>query len=119
MENRDKAQNVEMEDFDASDLTDLQLCAQLDAYHKQILIFTARKGYIKRMMDIETECSDDEDGTETKQKLDEENASIDEKIAVLEAKMLKILPCPVPQCRHNVKDKNNLKANPKQRPADQ
>ncbi|GFQ99259.1 hypothetical protein TNCT_685361 [Trichonephila clavata] len=73
MENRDEAQNVEMEDSDASNPTDLQLCAQLDAYHNQILIFTARKGYIKKMMEIEADCSDDEDATETKQKLDEEN----------------------------------------------
>ncbi|GFR26810.1 hypothetical protein TNCT_332241 [Trichonephila clavata] len=33
--------------------------------------------------------------------------------------MLNLLPCPIPKCRHNVKDKNNLKTNLKKRPADQ
>ncbi|GFR22441.1 hypothetical protein TNCT_365691 [Trichonephila clavata] len=60
------------------------------------------------------------DMTETAKKLEEEIASIAKKIASLEGKMLELLPCPVPHCKHNIKTDLNPKNKPsKKRPAEQ
>ncbi|GFR17779.1 hypothetical protein TNCT_500871 [Trichonephila clavata] len=60
------------------------------------------------------------DMTETAKKLEGEIASIAEKIVTLEGKMLVLLPCPVPHCKHNIKTYLNPKNKPsKKRPAEQ
>ncbi|GFR22686.1 uncharacterized protein TNCT_607531 [Trichonephila clavata] len=45
MENQVDDQNVDMEDVNASNLSDEQKCAKLTRFEKQIQIFTARKDY--------------------------------------------------------------------------
>ncbi|GFR17086.1 hypothetical protein TNCT_260951 [Trichonephila clavata] len=94
MENQVDDENVDMEDVNASNLSDEQICAKLNDYETQIRIFSARKGYVKNKLDIEKESHNQM--METTQKLEEEIASIIEKIAFLEGKMLELLPCPVP-----------------------
>ncbi|GFY50753.1 hypothetical protein TNIN_128111 [Trichonephila inaurata madagascariensis] len=47
--------------------------------------------------------------TETTQKLEDDAATLDEKIKDLEGNMLELLPCPVPLCTHNFKYNKNVK----------
>ncbi|GFQ99427.1 uncharacterized protein TNCT_367411 [Trichonephila clavata] len=117
MEFQYDVQSVDMEDVDASTLTDEQIC--ICDYDTKINIYDAREIYVGKMIRIEKEFNDE--STETARKLEEEATSIAEKIASLESKMLELLPCPVPHCkRHNSKSDLNLKSKPsKKRSAEQ
>ncbi|GFT58573.1 uncharacterized protein TNCV_1250411 [Trichonephila clavipes] len=66
-------------------------------------IFSARKKYVAELLEIEKESN----GlmTEMAQKSEEEMTSLDEKINILEGKMLELLPCPIALCSHNSKNK--------------
>ncbi|GFR25228.1 hypothetical protein TNCT_559701 [Trichonephila clavata] len=101
-----------MEDDDASILSDEQKCVKLKGFNKQIRIFTARKGYVTKMLDIERNNSNPM--METTQKLEEATDSLTERLQSLikiEGKMLEFLPCPVPLCMHNLKP-NSVKKRP-------
>ncbi|GFR11289.1 hypothetical protein TNCT_7621 [Trichonephila clavata] len=119
MEFQDEVQSVDMEDVDASTLTDEQISIMILDFETRIKIFNARKGYISKMLLIGTEFNGEM--TETAKKLEEEATSIAKKIASLEVKMLELLPCPVPNCKHNnIQSDLNLKTKPsKKRPAEQ
>ncbi|GFW56099.1 probable RNA-directed DNA polymerase from transposon X-element [Trichonephila clavipes] len=97
-----------MEEFDPQNITDEQKCNNLKSIDKQIKIYTARKDYIKNMLNIEKSIPGPTN--ETSQQLEAEAAGLDDKIKALEGKMLEFLPCPVPLCAHNFKyNKNNKK----------
>ncbi|GFX07220.1 uncharacterized protein TNCV_2971971 [Trichonephila clavipes] len=66
-------------------------------------IFFARKKYVSELLEIEKENNGPM--TETAQKSEEEMTSLDEKINILEGKMLELLPCPIALCSHNSKNK--------------
>ncbi|GFW86181.1 uncharacterized protein TNCV_4778941 [Trichonephila clavipes] len=101
-------QSVIMEEIDPQNITDEQKCNNLKSIDKQIKIFTARKDYIRTMLNIEKSIPGPTN--ETFQKLEAEAAGLEEKIRALEGNMLEFLPCPVPLCAHNFKyNKNNKK----------
>ncbi|GFT45606.1 uncharacterized protein TNCV_1055591 [Trichonephila clavipes] len=117
MENLSVDQSVEMEEINPQIATDQQKCNNLQSIDKQIRIFVARKEYVSQMLDIEKSIPGPT--TETTQKLEEDAASLDEKIKALEGNMSELLPCPVSLCAHNFKYKKNKKraAEPIIRPA--
>ncbi|GFR18690.1 hypothetical protein TNCT_293201 [Trichonephila clavata] len=82
MEIQDDDQNVDMEDVSVSDLSDEHKCIKIKLAEKQFRIFNAREKYVTSMLGIEKESHNQ--ATETAKKLEEETASILEKIAVLE-----------------------------------
>ncbi|GFT61933.1 uncharacterized protein TNCV_4497341 [Trichonephila clavipes] len=107
MENLSDDQSVIMEEFDPQNITDEQKCNNLKSIDKQIKIYTARKDYIKNMLNIEKSIPGPTN--ETSQLLEAEDAGLDDKIKALEGKMLEFLPCPVPLCAHNFKYNKNKK----------
>ncbi|GFV96373.1 uncharacterized protein TNCV_2869511 [Trichonephila clavipes] len=107
MENLSDDQSVIMEEFDPQNITDEQKCNNLKSIDKQIKIYTARKDYIKNMLNIEKSIPGPTN--ETSQLLEAEAAGLDDKIKALEGKMLEFLPCPVPLCAHNFKYNKNKK----------
>ncbi|GFQ66499.1 hypothetical protein TNCT_546971 [Trichonephila clavata] len=120
MEFQDQDQSLDMEDVDASILTDEQICLMILDLETKINTFNARKGYVAKMLLIDREFNGDMKNTA--RKLEEETASINVTIASLEGKMLKLLPCPVPHCKHtsNAKTDFDHKNKPsKKRPAEQ
>ncbi|GFT22325.1 hypothetical protein TNCV_3273201 [Trichonephila clavipes] len=82
MENLSDDQSVIMEEIDPQNITDEQKCNNLKSIDKQIKIFTARKDYIRTMLNIEKSITGPTN--ETSQKLEVEAAGLDE-IRALEA----------------------------------
>ncbi|GFW43845.1 uncharacterized protein TNCV_2854781 [Trichonephila clavipes] len=107
IENMPEAQSVEMEEINPQTVTDQQKCKNLQSIDKQIRIFVARKEYVTQMLGNEKSIPGPT--TETTQKLEDDAASLDDKIKALEGNMSELLPCPVPLCAHNFKYKNNKK----------
>ncbi|GFW90823.1 uncharacterized protein TNCV_2418181 [Trichonephila clavipes] len=83
MENLSDDHSVIMEENDPQNITDEQKCNNLKSIDKQIKIFTARKDYIRTMLNIEKSIPGPTN--ETSQKLEAEAAGLDEKIRALEA----------------------------------
>ncbi|GFW09823.1 uncharacterized protein TNCV_868851 [Trichonephila clavipes] len=83
MENLSDDQSVIMEEFDPQNITDEQKCNNLKSIDKQIKIYTARKDYIKNMLNIEKSIPSPTN--ETSQQLEAEAAGLDDKIKALEA----------------------------------
>ncbi|GFW18967.1 uncharacterized protein TNCV_164831 [Trichonephila clavipes] len=83
MENLSDDQSVIMEEFDPQNITDEQKCNNLKSIDKQIKIYTARKDYIKNMLNIEKSIPGPTN--ETSQQLEAEAAGLDDKIKALEA----------------------------------
>ncbi|GFU20590.1 uncharacterized protein TNCV_3368741 [Trichonephila clavipes] len=82
MENLSDDQSVIMEEFDPQNITDEQKCNNLKSIDKQIKIYTARKDYIKNMLNIEKSIPGPTN--ETSQLLEAEAAGLDDKIKALE-----------------------------------
>ncbi|GFQ73868.1 uncharacterized protein TNCT_422711 [Trichonephila clavata] len=82
MEFQDEVRSVDMEDVDASTLTDDQICFTILDYETKIKIYNARKTYVAKMILMENEFNGEM--TETAKKLEEKATSIAEKIASLE-----------------------------------
>ncbi|GFX03215.1 probable RNA-directed DNA polymerase from transposon X-element [Trichonephila clavipes] len=82
MENLSDDQSVIMEEIDPQNITDEQKCNNLKSIDKQIKIFTARKDYIRTMLNIEKSIPGPTN--ETTQKLEAEAAGLDDKIKALE-----------------------------------
>ncbi|GFW16117.1 nucleic-acid-binding protein from transposon X-element [Trichonephila clavipes] len=78
-------------------------CSQIKSVQMEMRIFTARKKYVSELLEIEKESNGPM--SETAQKSEEEMTSLDEKINILEGKMLELLPCPIALCSHNSKNK--------------
>ncbi|GFT44129.1 uncharacterized protein TNCV_966181 [Trichonephila clavipes] len=78
-------------------------CSQIKSVQMEMRIFSARKKYVSELLEIEKESNGPM--TETAQKSEEEMTSLDEKINILEGKMLELLPCPIALCSHNSKNK--------------
>ncbi|GFV84658.1 uncharacterized protein TNCV_4296411 [Trichonephila clavipes] len=78
-------------------------CSQIKSVQMEMRIFTARKTYVSELLEIEKETNGPR--TVTAQKSEEEITSLDEKINILEGKMLELLPCPIALCSHNSKNK--------------
>ncbi|GFX76079.1 hypothetical protein TNCV_2299941 [Trichonephila clavipes] len=83
MENLSDDQSVIMEEIDPQNITDEQKCNNLKSIDKQIKIFTARKDYIRTVLNIEKSIPGPTN--ETSQKLEAEVAGLDEKIRALES----------------------------------
>ncbi|GFU02606.1 uncharacterized protein TNCV_3755211 [Trichonephila clavipes] len=82
---------------------DEQRCMQIKSIAKEIKIFSIRKDYVAKMLELEE--SDPSNNKETKVTLEAELKSLEEKIAILEGKMTDYLPCPIALCFHNNKNK--------------
>ncbi|GFU20548.1 uncharacterized protein TNCV_859531 [Trichonephila clavipes] len=82
MENLSDDQSVIVEEFDPQNITDEQKCNNLKSIDKQIKIYTARKDYIKNMLNIEKSIPGPTN--ETSQQLEAEAAELDDKIKALE-----------------------------------
>ncbi|GFW84128.1 uncharacterized protein TNCV_4877911 [Trichonephila clavipes] len=82
---------------------DEQRCMQIKGIAKEIKIFSIRKEYVAKMLEVEE--SDLSYNKETKVTLEVELKSLEEKIAILEGKMTDFLPCPIALCSHNIKSK--------------
>ncbi|GFW59863.1 nucleic-acid-binding protein from transposon X-element [Trichonephila clavipes] len=83
--------------------SDEQRCMQIKSVAKEIKIFSIRKDYVAKMLEVEE--SDPSKYKETKVTLETELKSLEEKIAILEGKMTDYLPCPIALCFHNNKSK--------------
>ncbi|GFU12848.1 uncharacterized protein TNCV_3574111 [Trichonephila clavipes] len=74
---------------------------QIKSIAKEIKIFSIRKDYVAKMLEVEE--SDPSNNKETKVTLEAELKSLEEKIAILEGKMTDYLPCPIALCSHKSK----------------
>ncbi|GFW12790.1 uncharacterized protein TNCV_3885001 [Trichonephila clavipes] len=93
-------QCVNMEDLGPPqpEFPDDHRCMQIKGVAKEIKIFCIRKM-------LEVEQSDPSQTTETKVTLEAKLKSLEEKIAILDAKMIDFLPCSIVLCPHNIKSK--------------
>ncbi|GFY38114.1 uncharacterized protein TNIN_248121 [Trichonephila inaurata madagascariensis] len=84
-------------------LSDEQRCLKLKSFDKEVRIFSARKDYISKMLEIEKSIPSPT--PETTQKLETELRILYDKIKKLEGKMTEFLPCPIALYPHNYKFK--------------
>ncbi|GFU76582.1 uncharacterized protein TNCV_1940701 [Trichonephila clavipes] len=96
---------VNMEDNESFPplLTDDNHCLNIHAIEKEISIFTSRKAYVASLLDVEKNFVTPSE--ETIKKLEVEQLNLETTLQTLEGKLTKILPCPKPQCMHNIKSK--------------
>ncbi|GFU08884.1 uncharacterized protein TNCV_1317851 [Trichonephila clavipes] len=111
MENLSDDQSVIMEEFDPQNITDEQKCNNLKSIDKQIKIYTARKDYIKNMLNIEKSIPGPTN--ETSQQLEAEAAGLDDKIKALEVNENKLdvedFKIPRKTAKSNTVPKENIK----------
>ncbi|GFV05285.1 uncharacterized protein TNCV_224971 [Trichonephila clavipes] len=111
MENLSDDQSVIMEELDPQNITDEQKCNNLKSIDKQIKIYTARKDYIKNMLNIEKSIPGPTN--ETSQLLEAEAAGLDDKIKALEVNENKLdvkdFKIPRKTAKSNTVPKENIK----------